>query len=135
MAGEVVTVFLRYRDKVLVLKRSMGVGTYRGRWAGVSGYIEAWETPLEAAEREVREETGVSKAALVREGRPLSIKDQDRRWVVHPFLFDVSTDKLTLDWEHDDYRWMEPNKVKGLNAVPGLYAALREVLRWRTRTF
>jgi 8-oxo-dGTP pyrophosphatase MutT (NUDIX family) len=129
MKGEVVTVFLRYRDKVLVLKRSMDVGTYRGHWAGVSGYIEEAETPLEAAGREVREETGVSKVSLVREGRPLSINDQDRKWVVHPFLFDVTTDKLTLDWEHDDCRWIEPDEVKGLNTVPWLYEALKEVLR------
>jgi 8-oxo-dGTP pyrophosphatase MutT (NUDIX family) len=129
MNGEVVTVFLRYSGRVLVLKRSMDVGTYRGRWAGVSGYIEKGETPQEAAEREIREETGISKASLVREGRHLSINDGDRRWVIHPFLFDVSADKLTLDWEHEKYRWVEPEEVKGLNTVPGLYEALKEVLR------
>lgn len=129
MTGEVVTVFLRYSGRVLVLKRSMYVGTYRGHWAGVSGYIEEGETPLEAAEREVREETGISKTSLVREGRPLSINDGDRRWVIHPFLFDVSTNKLTLDWEHESCRWIEPEEVKGLNTVPGLYDALKEVLR------
>jgi len=131
MTGEVVTVFLRYMGRILVLKRSRDVGTYRGRWAGVSGYIEKGETPLEAAEREIREETGISKALLVREGHPLSINDEDRRWVIHPFLFDVSTDKLTLDWEHEGCRWIEPGEVKNLNTVPGLYDALTEVLRER----
>lgn len=39
----VVTCFLLRRardgDRILILRRSQRVGTYRGRWAGVSAYI------------------------------------------------------------------------------------------------
>ncbi|ELK44964.1 translation initiation factor aIF-2B subunit alpha, partial [Haloferax sp. BAB-2207] len=36
----VVTVFLRHDGRVLLTRRSDAVGTYQGRWAGVSGYVE-----------------------------------------------------------------------------------------------
>jgi ADP-ribose pyrophosphatase YjhB (NUDIX family) len=45
---DVVTVFLTHRSKILVLKRSREVGTYKGHWAGVSGYLESEEGILDA---------------------------------------------------------------------------------------
>ncbi len=36
----VCTCFLRYENKVLILKRSDKVGTYQDKCAGVSGYID-----------------------------------------------------------------------------------------------
>jgi hypothetical protein len=53
----VVTCFLE-RDsdkKIALLRRSQMVGTYKGRWAGVSGYIEKENTPLKQAFEEIRE--------------------------------------------------------------------------------
>jgi len=52
----IVTSFLFKDGKVLLLKRSNKVGSFRGKWAGISGYIEN-ETSLEAALREIKEET------------------------------------------------------------------------------
>ena len=36
----VVTCFLEHGGEIPLLRRSQRVGTYKGRWAGVSGYIE-----------------------------------------------------------------------------------------------
>jgi translation initiation factor 2B subunit (eIF-2B alpha/beta/delta family) len=54
----VVTAFLRNRGEVLLVRRSDAVGTYRGKWGGVSGYVET-EDPLADAYREIHEETGI----------------------------------------------------------------------------
>ncbi|GAI08379.1 unnamed protein product, partial [marine sediment metagenome] len=43
--------------EILLLRRSERVGSYRGRWAGVSGYIE--KTPDEQAMVEIEEETSL----------------------------------------------------------------------------
>ena len=56
---KVVTSFIRHRGKILVLRRSEKVGTYKGKWAGVSGYLED-PTPLAQALREINEETGLT---------------------------------------------------------------------------
>lgn len=44
MLVKVVTVFLRRGGRILILKRSRKVGSYQGRWAGISGFIEENET-------------------------------------------------------------------------------------------
>ena len=71
---DVVTVFLTHSDKVLVFKRSSKVGTYRGHWAGVSGYLES-EDPLQQAYTEIAEEVGLSKqdVTLLKSGKPLRL--------------------------------------------------------------
>ena len=122
---KVVTSFLEHEGKILVLRRSQKVGTYRGRWAGVSGYIEEGVDPLEQALREIEEETGLSRGdvELVRRGEPLEIADEElgRRWIVHPFRFWVRDPrKIKIDWEHVELRWISPEELRNLETVPAL---------------
>jgi len=129
---QVVTVFLSHANRVLVLKRSDKVGTYRGRWAGVSGYLEI-EDPVEQAYTEMAEEVGLSRkdVTLVRRGKPLEVIDEDRdlAWRVHPFLFAVSEpNKIRLDWENLEMRWILPEEIDHLETVPALKEALGRVL-------
>ncbi len=119
-------------DEVLLLRRSGRVGTYRGRWAGVSGYVEAGVGALEQAYREMEEEVGLGRDDVrpLAEGEPLIVVDEaiDRRWTVHPFLFEVlRPDSVRLDWEHTESRWVRPEEVPGLKTVPGLAEALARV--------
>ena len=58
--ADVVTSFLLRRspagsDELFLVRRSNRVGTYHGRWAGVSGFVEA--PPDEQAYVELAEET------------------------------------------------------------------------------
>jgi 8-oxo-dGTP pyrophosphatase MutT (NUDIX family) len=129
----VVTCFLlrrdRGRDEVLVVRRSERVRTYRGHWAGVSGYVEPGVTPEEQAHTEMREETGLGRGdvRLLLAGEPLPVQDtaQGNYWLVHPFLFLVTApDRIQTDWEARESRWIEPSEVLALQTVPGLAAAL-----------
>ena len=129
---DVVTVFLTHRSKILVLKRSREVGTYKGHWAGVSGYLES-EDPLKQAYSEMAEEVGLSKqdVTLVKAGKPLEIVDdaQDRAWRVHPFLFSVhEPDTIRLDWENIEMRWILPEEIDQLKTVPALKETLERVI-------
>ena len=36
----------------------------------------------------------------------------------HWFLVESNEKKITIDWEHDEYRWMKPEELEGLNLVP-----------------
>jgi 8-oxo-dGTP diphosphatase len=131
----VVTCFLLRTDprgqvELLILRRSGRVRTYRGRWAGVSGYLE--DEPEEQARRELREETGLSSGdvELLRTGEPVTFEDPevDTRWTVHPFLFRVRPGAtIAIDWEHTEARWVRPGALGRYRTVPRLKEALARV--------
>ena len=129
---DVVTVFLTLGGKFLVVKRSGKVGTYRGHWSGISGYLESTD-PLEQAYEEMDEELGLDQGdvSLVKKGKPLEVFDPigEHAWRVHPFLFVVnSPDKIRLDWENVEMRWVHPEEIVQLQTVPALKEALERVL-------
>ena len=118
-------------ERVLILRRSRRVGTYRGRWAAVSGYLEAPD-PLSQAYRELREETGLGRrdVRLLAAGEPLPVEDAQLgvRWLVHPFLFRLLPGREpALDWEHTQSRWVRPNGLGRFKTVPALREALERV--------
>jgi 8-oxo-dGTP pyrophosphatase MutT (NUDIX family) len=126
---EVVTAFLLRRDgKILLLRRSGRVGTFQGRWAGVSGYLEE-STPVEQAYREVQEETGINRAdlKLVTTGRIVLARDGPAIYLVHPFLFETRQSRIRLDWEHTEAEWVEPTEFRRRPTVPKLDRAWESV--------
>lgn len=128
----VVTCFLEHDNKILILRRSNKVGTYRRSWAGVSGYIETSDT--DQAYTEISQETQLFKndVKLIKKGKPVEVIDRNlnRKWIVHPFLFHVrAPDKIKIDWEHTEARWVKPNELSKYETVPGLAEALARVLK------
>jgi len=129
----VTTAFLEKDGKVLVARRSDKVGTYRGRWAGISGRIETSD-PLDQAYRELAEELGLGRndVELVACGEPIEVSDNHLGvvWVVHPFLFRaIDISRLHLDWEHTECRWVGLEELATLDTVPELVRAFRQVAR------
>jgi predicted aconitase with swiveling domain/8-oxo-dGTP pyrophosphatase MutT (NUDIX family) len=124
----VVTCIMRNRGRILILKRSEKVGSYRGSWAGVSGFMEGDETDEQAARREIAEELDVRHTRLVRRGPVRSFRHDDTVWTVHPFLFDLKSRDLMIDWEHDTHAWVLPKEVAGYRTVPGLGVVIRSLL-------
>lgn len=118
----VVTVFLERSDgAILLLERSERVGSFRGHWAGVSGFLED-PTPVDQALREVREETGLSgpDVRVAASGAPVLARDGARIFVVHPFRFRVERSDVTLDWEHTRAEWVAPAEIRRRPTVPKL---------------
>lgn len=126
-------VVLREDGKILVMRRTMARG---GFWQTVTGRIERGEHPLEAARRELWEETG-ARATVV----PLDY--------AHDFPLDpgiTRRDLVTVKWthedaymavmptsfdcrraprEHDGHEWLEPKAA--LDRLP--YGGLRRAVR------
>ena len=126
----VVTCFLESDGEVLILRRSRQVGSYQGKWAGVSGYMET--TADEQALVEIEEETGLSQEdlKLIKRGEPLSIEDEriGIKWVVHPYLFHIEDrGKIKIDWEHKETKWIKPEEIGNYQTVPKLKETLARV--------
>lgn len=114
----VVAIVLEWRGRVLLLKRSALVAHDRGRWHCVTGYVEAGRTTIEQAIDELYEETGlrVVDLASLAAGPVLSIRDATgQAWPVHTFKASTQRKRLTLNWEHDTYRWVRPSRLRSFD--------------------
>ncbi len=120
----VVTSFLQADQRILLLRRSTSVGTHKGKWAAVSGYLERSETPLQRAQTEIREEVGIEsdQISLIRAGEALRAFDEQTAivWTVYPFLFEALSREIKLDWENTEYKWIEPYELVSYETVPKL---------------
>jgi len=127
MPDAVTCVLMNDKGEILILKRSDKVGTYRGFWSGISGYVEEDEKPYETAVKEIKEETGmdVDDVVLVKEMKPVSFSDvyegKNYDWNIFSFLFKLGKkDKVQIDWEHSEYCWIFPSEINKFEAVPRL---------------
>ena len=128
----VVTCILRRRDQVLIVKRSASVKTNKEKWAGVSGYVEPEERPIETAYKELEEEISArqDQVRLVREAEPLVFDDtaHDTVWIVHPFLFDDLGVEVVLDWEHTEHAWIDLKDLGSYDTVIGFRKTMEAAL-------
>lgn len=121
----VVTCLLEHYGKILILRRSEQVGTYRGLWGGVAGFVEENEDPFETAVKEIKEEIGINKEdiKLIKRGNLFSFTDvyngKKFDWTVYPFLFTIeSKEKIQINWEHLEHQWIVPSEIENFDTVP-----------------
>ena len=81
---------------------------------------------------EIKEETSLGREdlKLIKRGKPLPIKDEKLgiKWVVHPYLFHIKDrDKIRIDWEHKETRWIQPKDIDNYQTVPMLKETLARV--------
>jgi dATP pyrophosphohydrolase len=101
-----------------------------GTWQTVRGSIESGETAVQAAIREVREETGVRPVAFYRLGSVETFYDLDSDAVWHSAAFFALLDaaaQVTLNEEHDAARWVADNEVDTHFMWPSEKPLIREI--------
>ncbi len=129
----VLTCFVRFEDKILLLKRSDRVRTHKGKWNTVAGYVDEPKPIREKALEELHEELGISEQNILqcKMGSPYEFFDPDEQktWLVHPLLVELKQrPDIKLDWEHTEFKWISPNKLTTYDTVPKLDESLKRVL-------
>lgn len=95
-------------DELVVIRPARG-GNHRELWALPKGHPDGDETPLEAAAREVREETGVQVEPIEELGEIHYTYERGGEQVskrVVFFLFEYRGGDLSHDHEIEAVRWM-----------------------------
>lgn len=128
----VVTSFLIYSGKLLILKRSDKVPMC-GLWSAVSGSLEKYERPLKRAKTEILEEVGLTnnQVKLLKIGQVTIVNnaENDMCWRIYPFLFKTNTNKIKLNCENYSYLWIAPNTLTKFKTVPKLYQIFISIIR------
>jgi len=123
----VIVIFIKYKGKIILLKRSNKVRTYRGKWNTVAGYLDEIKPINEKILEELREELKIKKSNIVsiRLGKPYTFRDTQieagKTWIVHPALVELKNQpEIKLDWEHIKYKWIKPEELKNFDTPPNL---------------
>ncbi len=91
--------------RVLLLRRARGA--FAGAWTFVMGGIEPGERALEAARRELAEETGLIATRFYTAGELDAFYNPVSDRIVHVpfFVARIVESEIVLEDVHDDYRW------------------------------
>lgn len=105
-------------------------------WDFPKGGADGEETPLEAALREMKEETGIQTVTMPWGTMAMDTEIYARDKVVSYFLARVEKQEITLPVsaelghpEHDEYRWVTAEEARLL-----LPARLLPILQWAIKT-
>lgn len=126
----VATVFVEYAGRVLLMKRSNKVRTYRRKWNTVAGYLDTLEPLQDKIYEELREEIGLEPEDVesIKVGETYTFKDKEigLTWITYPVLVTLKRKpEIKLQEEHTQYRWIKPEELKTYEIVPKIDLALK----------
>lgn len=117
-AVEVAAIYVLSKGKVLLLQRSQ-LKSESGNWGVPAGKIEKGESPLQAAKRELFEETSIEADGFTYLGK-LFMRKPDIEYVYHSFMLKLDAQpEIRLCTEHDAYTWASKNEAESLTLMAG----------------
>ncbi len=120
-----VTVLVFRGEHLLTMQRAADAAAGPGVWEGVSGRVRPDEDPLDAARRELLEETSLEAAVRP---RPVDVYAASRRgepMTVIVFAADHRRGEVVLSQEHDAFQWVALAELSALGVPPRLIEAAR----------
>lgn len=121
--------FIKYKDEILLLKRSDKVMAYKGKWFCLGGFIDEPKPISQKVLEELHEELGLSENDVesVKIFPPYEHKDV-KTWILHPVLVELKCrPDIRLDWEHTDFIWASKEGLDELDLPASVRRALRAV--------
>ena len=116
--------------RILLMRRASSKDFGALEWEPVSGRMEAGESPLDAVQREVLEETGLSVTSIA----PFDTFHFDRNGIELvgiAFACHLVDGDLRLSPEHDQAMWVSREQVTRVSVSSRVGASLDRYWNWR----
>ena len=111
--------YIENNNKYLMLHRVKKQNDMNeGKWIGVGGHVEEWETPEECLVREVREETGFTLTSYKFRGLVTFINSECDSELMCVFTADKYTGEM-IECNEGELRWIDKSVVPELPAWEG----------------
>ena len=120
-----VEVFVFRGERLLAMRRSRRSEAAAGAWDALSGRIRPGEHPLDAARREVGEESGLEIRIDPRPITSYVAKRNRDAMVVVAYRAESETGEVVLSPEHDEFSWMTIEEFAAACPFPLLVEAAR----------
>lgn len=126
MTAQIVAVaaIVFHNGRVLAMRRAASKDAGAGLWETLSGRVELGEDPVEAVQREIREESGLD---VVLDARPLTTYAAlrgDKPMTVIVYRAEASTDNVVPSAEHDAHAWLTPAEFRVRSSLARLADAI-----------
>ena len=124
-------VILLEDGKMLTLLRGKDAPTNPLGWDLPGGVLEHGEEADHGAMRETKEETGLDIMAP-RVFHAIARANQlGEYWMTIYFFAYAASDAVKISWEHDEYKWIVPGELDGMQASNRIKEALRVFIQLR----
>ncbi len=120
-------VYIRDNDKILMLHRTKKENDLNeGKWLGLGGRVEAKESPMEAARREVLEESSLILDELIYQGlMTFNYEDRETEYIfvyrgtLPEHLDDLVEEAKSFDSPEGELEWINIEEVLNLDLWEG----------------
>ncbi len=130
-SAPVIAIFVKYRDRWLLVKRSDKHLTYQGLWSCLAGFVDDEKSMEEKVRFEIEEELGLKQSDIkqVKQGETYLFVDKElnREWIRHLFFVEITNPSLSLSWEHSEYVWIVPEDLGSYETTPGFEEDLEKI--------
>lgn len=116
---EIIVVVVKFNDKLLILKRKASKTFDPNRWEFISGFVNNVSDLSKLAENQVIKETGLY-SKTIQKGQDFEVMDEYGKWLIHPFLFESSSDKVVLTNDHSHFKWISKEDLGSVQTVKDL---------------
>ena len=133
-SAPVIIIFVKVGEEILILRRSKEVFAYRGQWSVNAGFLDDTRPIQEKVMEELIAEIGVTREQLqgliteikIREYYEFKDEKTGKTWLKTPVLVELrEKPEIHLDWEHDDYCWVQSEELANFDTVIDLEHTLK----------
>lgn len=108
-------IFNRKLNRILIIQRSKTDPIGADTWENAGGNVEYGETPEQAVQREIREETGITEIQTERVAY-VTLVNGDDPYLIIAYLCESLTENVALSGEHQAFLWAD--KSECINMLP-----------------